>query len=365
MEQGRTDVGQGPQQVPEEIGAGWAEFIQQQIQSVFQAALPHLVQQISERAAASSTQASPFATNQGGDRELQRVSKFEDGRSGEREWRVAKPEKFTGKRGGEIYRWLAQIRLVFRANPRTYQHDEDKVAYAVSYLGGAAQSWAMPLLQALDEGRRHDLLLDYNAFREAIISVYGDINRRGTAEDCLAKIKQTGSVAAYISSFNEHSAQVDWNESSLVARFRAGLKDEVLDSIATAETQPRGLNEWMAMSSRIDERLWTRRQSRRSQTSYTTPRSPTFASRDSHGRFPPTQESPVPMELDAARVTTALAKTAIERLDYQRQGKCRGCGQVGHVRSKCPTNPSRPLNLAALETRETDRGETGKGVARD
>jgi hypothetical protein len=75
-----------------------------------------------------------------------------------KELKVAKPDKFTGKKGGEVYKWFAQLRLVFRGNPGAYNSDEDKVAYALSYLTGAAQNWAMPILQALDEGRPHDLL---------------------------------------------------------------------------------------------------------------------------------------------------------------------------------------------------------------
>jgi len=78
---------------------------------------------------------------------------------------VANPEKFTRKKGNEVYRWFAQLRLVFRGKPRTYHIGADKVAFALSYMAGAAQSWAMPLLQALDEGREHELLEDYDAFR--------------------------------------------------------------------------------------------------------------------------------------------------------------------------------------------------------
>lgn len=63
-------------------------------------------------------------------------------------------------------------------------------------------------------------------------------------------------MARYISTFNDHAAQVDCNESSLVTRFWGGLKDDIVHSIATVETQPHGLQEWMVMASRIDERLW-------------------------------------------------------------------------------------------------------------
>lgn len=369
---------QGNRVVPEEVGSELVEFIQRQIQTVFQSAIPHLVQQISERATALPAQISPSTAVPSTHQDRHRVEKYELGVS-KKESKVAEPEKFTGKRSGEVYRWFAQLRLVFRGKPRTYQSDEDKIAYALSYMSGAAQNWAMPLLQALDEGRSHELLSNYDAFRAAIIGVYGDIDRKGNAEDRLGKIKQTGSAASYISSFNEHAAQVDWNEASLVARFRSGLKDEILDSVATAEVQPRGLQDWMAMTSRIDERLWVRRQTRRSSTSYSNSfpvpqmgsksqqwdsQVPTSASKDHGGRFQSTPElsGPVPMELGAVRVTTALAKTPAERLDYQRQGRCWGCGLIGHVRARCPTNPSKPLSLSASEF---EPGESGKGTARD
>ena len=65
--------------------------------------------------------------------------------------------------------------------------EEDKVAYALSYIDGAAQNWAMPILQALDEGCVHELLVDYTTFREAIIAIFGDNDRRGNAKDQLGK----------------------------------------------------------------------------------------------------------------------------------------------------------------------------------
>jgi uncharacterized protein YutE (UPF0331/DUF86 family) len=46
----------------------------------------------------------------------------------------------------------------------------------------------MLILQVLDEGRPQDLLADYNAFREVVIAIYGDIDRMANAEDPLGKI---------------------------------------------------------------------------------------------------------------------------------------------------------------------------------
>ena len=144
-------------------------------------------------------------------------------------------------------------------------------------------------------------------------------------------------------------------------RFRVGLKDEILDSIATAEAQPQKLHEWMAMASRIDERLWSWHQGQRP---------PSLGSRDhtTRSQANPTSYGSVPMEIDAIcgieRVTTALAKTPAERLEYQRQGKCWGYGRVSHIRSNCPTNPSKSMALLASE-KETRAEEQRKDGARD
>ena len=225
----------------------------------------------------------------------------------------------------------------------------------------------MPLLQALDEGRDHELLEDYAAFRELIIAVYGDIDRVGNAEDHIGRIQQTGSVAYYIFAFNECAAQIDWNESGLVTRFRAGFKDEILDSVATAEIQPLQLHEWMSMALKIDERLWSQRQSKRSISDSSHVKAPPTSSRDQVDRFQANAgaSGPVSMELGALWATTALAKIAAERLEYQCQGKYWDCGEVGHVRSKCPTNPSKPLALVAYTRTNQELLESEKGTARD
>lgn len=231
-------------------------------------------------------------------RGLGRHGTFEDGI---KESKVADPEKFSGKKGNEVYCWFVQLQLVFQGKPQTYHSDAHKVAFALSYMVGAAQNWAMPLLQAFDEGREHELLENYDAFREAVIGVYGDLDRRGNSKDRLAQLRQMGSMATYISSFNEYAAQIDWNKSSLVVRFRGGLKDEILDSVATTQTQSLRLHEWMAMASCIDERLWGQRQTRRSSTDSSNVKILAFSFRDSVGRFQSNSATsgPVPMELEA------------------------------------------------------------------
>lgn len=92
------------------------------------------------------------------------------------ESKVAEPKTFARKKGGELYKWSAQLRLVFSGKYQIYYCNKDKIAYAFLFMSGTAQDWAMLILQALDEGCQYELFVDYNAFREVVIVVYGDID---------------------------------------------------------------------------------------------------------------------------------------------------------------------------------------------
>jgi len=67
--------------------------------------------------------------------------------------------------------------------------EEDKIAYAFSYMTRAAQNWAMPILQALDEGHHYNLLVSYDGFKEVVIGVFGDIDKRSNAENLLGRLR--------------------------------------------------------------------------------------------------------------------------------------------------------------------------------
>ena len=99
--------------------------------------------------------------------------------------------------------------MVFQGNPQAYRIDEDKIAYALSYLTDAAQNWAMLVMQAVDEGRYHDLLMSYDSFQEAMIAVYEALDRKNSVEDNLGKLHQIGSMATYLSMFNKYTVQID------------------------------------------------------------------------------------------------------------------------------------------------------------
>lgn len=99
-----------------------------------------MVQQILERMLAMLPHASPSGIIRANDRAHKRTERYDDFGFKSKEKKVAKLEKFSSKKGGEVYRWFAQLRLVLWGKPQAYFYDEDKVAYVLSYMIGARGS---------------------------------------------------------------------------------------------------------------------------------------------------------------------------------------------------------------------------------
>lgn len=96
-----------------EVGPVWAAYIQQQIQAAFKAAIPHMVQQISERVVVSPSVEPSMPNTRALGRAPGKSDEYDSTSLDDRDSKVAAPDKFSGKRGGEVYKWFAQLRLVF------------------------------------------------------------------------------------------------------------------------------------------------------------------------------------------------------------------------------------------------------------
>ena len=83
---------------------------------------------------------------------------------GVKESEVAKPNNSPERKEMRCIVGLLNSNSFFEVSHELTNLMQDKVAYALSYMTRVAQNWAMPLLQALDEEREHELLVDYNAF---------------------------------------------------------------------------------------------------------------------------------------------------------------------------------------------------------
>ena len=101
MEGERPGLDSGNIPIPEGTGAEWAAFVQQQMQTVLQTALPHFIQQFADQARPSLGSPTP---PQGAGGTHQHLGRHELAEADYWESKVVEPERFTGKKGNEVYR---------------------------------------------------------------------------------------------------------------------------------------------------------------------------------------------------------------------------------------------------------------------
>ena len=55
-----------------------------------------------------------------------------------------------------------------------------------------------------------------------------------------------------------------------------------------------------------------------------------------------------------------IGQNSYREIGISTLGGMLGCGEVGHVRAKCPTKPSKPLSISSVEGKESNFLEKDK-----
>jgi len=167
-----------------------------------------------------------------------------------REPKVNKPTPFGGKLS-EYSTFISQCILTFTLCPITYEKDEQKVLYVISYLAETPRKWARPVLEKEDHPYRHS----FAAFKAALDDIYADRNLRQRAEDKLAYLKQTKSAAAYAAEFLEVTAPLDLGEGGLRTWFYKGLKTDLKKSLVFLP-EAENFQKFVSQCISLDQRLY-------------------------------------------------------------------------------------------------------------
>ncbi len=259
--------------------------------------------------------------------------------------KISLPDKFDGNR--QNFRgFVNQVNLVFRMQPDVYDTDVLKIGFLGGLLTGPALKWFSPLLE-----KESPLLNDVKGFMVEFEANFGDLDGIRTATTKLRALKQGNRPAStYASEFRQLSSVLEWNDAALIDQFRDGLRGDVKD-LMIAHPDPRELNDAIALAIKCDNRLFERRQERKSE-SIPTPGFPltTPSSRISVGGVEP-------MQLDAVRFRQ-LSVAERERRIANRL--CLYCGLSGHIIRNCPSrlrvastsvsSNQTPVNVASLNT---------------
>ena len=264
--------------------------------------------------------------------------------------------------------WITACHLKFAGQPSRFVTERQKLVFATSYLKGPPLFWIQPALGKYlvmsPQDKPPEELASFDAFTQALKTLYGDPNLERNALTALDNLKQLTTVANYISRFAVYSQHASLNDVGLRQAFYKGLKSGIKDELATRDYKT--LKELQTLATKLDARLRERALELKTEApgvkppSSTIPRAPIPVrpstatpaiaiapvarpvNRTPVPQIPirpqavpqaPVTDGTTPMELDNLRVGKL---TPTEKEKCLREGRCFRCREYGHVGASCP-----------------------------
>jgi len=229
------------------------------------------------------------------------------------------PEKFSGD-SVDCSGFLFQCSLALNRSPRSFPHDDSKIAFILRLLTGRALRWA--------ESRFPDCRRFRCSFSEFITEfkmVFAAESDETTDSRRLLALRQRGKrVADFAIEFRTLAAAAGWEERALKTVFFQALDEPLKDELARLEV-PASLNEFISLAVRLDNRLRGRFRGRAERS---LPSSPPDPIPGRPAARPPSP--PEPMQLGRLRLTPE------ERQQRIAAKLCIYCASPNHFIGDCP-----------------------------
>lgn len=176
---------------------------------------------------------------------------------------VREPDQYDGSDPQKLRAFFTQLELVFKARPKTFDTEEKRVTYAISFLKGTPLQWFEPYLLEIDSDSPPDFMSDYRVFQEELRINFGPYDVTGSAEHELENLHMTDNhkIAKYITQFARLATQTRWGQEALRYQFYRGLPDRIKDRISEVG-KPTNLHALRTLAQQIDHRYWERKTER-------------------------------------------------------------------------------------------------------
>ncbi|CDO70297.1 hypothetical protein BN946_scf184603.g8 [Trametes cinnabarina] len=292
---------------------------------------------------------------------------------------VREPDQFDGSDPLKLRSFFTQLELVFKARPRTFNTDEKKVTYAISYLKGMALAWFKPYLLERQSGNPPEFLYSYAVFQEELQVNFGPYDVTGQAEHDLENLRMADNqrIAKYITQFNRLATQVCWGHAAFRYQFYKGLPARLKDWISEVG-KPDSLEKLRNLAQSLDHRYWVRKAEQARESSggsklssgtsgkSTSESKSSSSSRPSQssGSTPSTSSSATPRTSSGTLKTLSKQATKpyadklgkdskLTQEEHQRRfanNLCLFCGGSGYVSAVCPKKTNTPAKGRAAQT---------------
>lgn len=166
-----------------------------------------------------------------------------------------KPETFDGRRDFiTVSSWLFKVEqylsLTQLSNPAAPISDQNRIAFASSFLTSTAASWWFTIVQS------NQVPSSWNNFRTLLLQEFVPHDHERRARDKLRRLKQTQSVSKYLSEFRNSTLMIsDVSAGEMFDRFVQGLKREI--RVEVLKSQCSTFEEAAKIALRVDSALWS------------------------------------------------------------------------------------------------------------
>jgi hypothetical protein len=275
-----------------------------------------------------------------------------DNRRAEDKLKFKDPPTFDGKSPDKLEAFITACELCFRMKPKTYEEDQVKIHFMVSYLVGTAADWYRPyLIEPTFPPPR--FTYDYGTFLAEFKALFGDPFARTNAEQKLRALHMTDTqhVSNYRIEFQAYANRILWDTEALHSQFYWGLADRIKNAMAVLG-KPASLPDLMSLALHLDQNHWERQAelkhgrqapsapSRSSVTAKTSAFAPASGNSKPASAFSKGQsksKSSKAVDKPYANVLGSDGKLLPEGKERRvREHLCLLCGDANHFSDKCP-----------------------------
>jgi Retrotransposon gag protein len=246
------------------------------------------------------------------------------------------PEIYYGDKE-KLEPFIALVTLKLTVNRDRYPTEPERVAYAISRLGGDALGQIVPFIA---NGTDLDRLPTLDFIFEILRRAYGVSDRHAESVRKLRNLKQKNrEFIAYYAEFERYMADCDYSDQAKVDCLLFGLNQELLNALSTQPAIPRNFPELVQLLINIDSAQRYLGEIRSANQPWRTQPAPRPTQPTPPAYIPRAASTPAgdPMDLDAARQT--------ERERRRILGLCFYCGESNHAARSCPRKRARGPRL--------------------
>jgi hypothetical protein len=219
---------------------------------------------------------------------------------------------------------LARVLAWVELSRAAFPDERALILYMLHLLKDDAVNWAQPHLQKALNHRR-GAIATVDEFIDKFRSVFDDPDAGRAAECKILELTQdsttTKSTAEYTMEFRNLMADLDWDNSALIASYRRGLHWKVKELMSQREAQPRNLEGWITAAIQINN-ICHENEASHPPCPTTTPK-----------KVMVTTPATVTIKRDIKTSPNYVDET--ERKQRREAGLCIKCGNTGHMIKDC------------------------------